>query len=56
MARNHLEKHEAQARIDAQMPLQQKVDKADYVLENNGSIDKLIEKTKQLITELKIKP
>ncbi len=37
----HITKTEAQARIDAQMPLSEKVKYADVVIENNGSPDEL---------------
>lgn len=37
MQRNQLSLEEAQARIDAQMPLEEKMKKADRVIENNGT-------------------
>lgn len=37
MARNQLTKVEAQQRIDAQLPLAEKVERADYVIDNAGS-------------------
>lgn len=40
MARNHLSQQAAQARIDSQMPLAQKVARADVVIDNGGNIDK----------------
>jgi dephospho-CoA kinase len=39
MSRNGLPHAEAQARIDAQMPLAEKVTRADYVIDNSGSIE-----------------
>jgi dephospho-CoA kinase len=49
MARNHLSKQEAEARIQSQMPLVEKVGLADEVIHNNGSIT---DTKKQLITIL----
>lgn len=40
MARNHLSQQAAQARIDSQMPLAQKVAQADVVIDNRANIDK----------------
>ncbi len=40
MARNHLSQQAAQARIDSQMPLEQKVARADVVIDNGANIDK----------------
>ncbi|MFK8182619.1 MAG: dephospho-CoA kinase [Phormidesmis sp.] len=37
MARNQLSAADAQSRIDAQIPLEQKCDRADFVLDNSGS-------------------
>ncbi|UII55142.1 dephospho-CoA kinase [Cytobacillus spongiae] len=37
--RNHLSKEEAIARIQSQMPLKEKVAQADYVIDNNGTIE-----------------
>jgi dephospho-CoA kinase len=42
MARNQLTASEAQARIDAQMSLQQKCELADYVLDNTGTQEQLL--------------
>jgi dephospho-CoA kinase len=41
MARNHLSQLEAQRRIESQMPLAQKCDRADVVLDNSGSVEAL---------------
>ncbi|MDG6767747.1 dephospho-CoA kinase [Lactiplantibacillus plantarum] len=40
MARNHLSQQAAQARIDSQMTLAQKVARADVVIDNGANIDK----------------
>lgn len=41
MKRNKLTKEEAADRIQSQLPITQKAEKADVVLDNNGSIDEL---------------
>jgi dephospho-CoA kinase len=41
MMRNHLTQQEAQVRIDGQMPLREKCDRADVVLDNSGSVEAL---------------
>ncbi|WP_066294595.1 dephospho-CoA kinase [Bacillus sp. FJAT-29937] len=50
MNRNHLSKEDATARINSQMPLKDKVQLADEVINNNGTI---AETEKQLIEILK---
>ena len=39
MLRDGLDRLAAKARVDAQMPLVQKVARADYVIDNNGSLE-----------------
>lgn len=46
--RNHLTVAEATKRIDSQMPVEQKVARADYVLLNNGSLIDLSRKVDEL--------
>jgi dephospho-CoA kinase len=41
MQRDHLTQQEAQARIDSQMPMAEKCDRADVVLDNSGSLSAL---------------
>lgn len=48
-----LERSEAQARIDAQMPLSEKIEYADFVIENNRTVDELREQVSLLWQELK---
>lgn len=55
--RSHLQNRpltekEAQARIDSQMPLSEKIEYADKVIENNGSLEMLKDQVDQLWTEL----
>ena len=44
---------EAQARIDSQMPLSEKIKYADFVLENDGTIEELEEKVGSLWHEIR---
>lgn len=46
MERNKISATEAQTKIDAQMPIADKVKKADIIIDNSGSVDDL----KTLIT------
>ena len=41
MARNHLTEEQAEARISAQMPLEQKLALADRVIDNSGTLEQL---------------
>lgn len=52
-AQNHpLTESEAQARIDSQMPISEKVKYADVVIENDGTPEELYEKVDQLWDQL----
>lgn len=53
MARNNYSKEEALERIRAQMPLQEKVHKANYVIENTGTIKELEEQLDKLLNRIK---
>ena len=44
---------EAQARIDSQMPLSEKVKYADFVIENNGTLEELEQKVDSLWHEIR---
>lgn len=48
-----LERVEAQARIDAQMPLSEKIKYADFVIANNNTVDELREQVNLLWQKLK---
>jgi dephospho-CoA kinase len=50
--RDSLTKEEAEARISAQLPLSQKVDTADFVIWNDGSIDELEASVDELLHQL----
>jgi dephospho-CoA kinase len=47
--RDHLTDTEAQQHIDAQMSLDEKRKLADYVIENNGSLDDLEQQVKSVL-------
>jgi dephospho-CoA kinase len=49
MKRDHLSLEEAQARIQAQMPLSEKCARADVVLDNSSTIDALLEQVAQAL-------
>ena len=48
-----LSRAEAQARIDSQMPLSEKVKYADFVVENNGTLEELERKVDGLWDEIR---
>jgi len=52
MKRDGATADEARARIRAQMPLAEKVAKADFVIENTGSLDDLNKRTDDVLTAL----
>lgn len=54
MARNKFTSDEAKSRISSQMPLKEKVLLADYVLDNNGSLENTREQLLQLLKDLGI--
>lgn len=54
MQRNSLSYEDAKKRIDSQMPLAEKVARADYVVDNTGTIKTLEEKLAQLLIKIKI--
>lgn len=53
MARNQYSRKEAEQRIGAQMPLEEKISFADVLLDNNGSVADLEEKAQALLQQLK---
>lgn len=52
MARNAYSKAEAELRIAAQMPLEEKKTQATLVLDNNGTLTELVEQVSQALTDL----
>lgn len=52
-ARDQLDDQQARARIQAQMPLAEKMNQADYVIDNTGDPAQLDEQIQQLVIELK---
>lgn len=53
MERDGFTQGEAQARIDSQLPIGEKVQLADYVLWNNGSKDELIREALHVLSKIK---
>jgi dephospho-CoA kinase len=53
MKRNSVSQADAMARIEAQMPLEQKVAMADYVIDTSDTIEHSVEQTMQVITKLR---
>jgi dephospho-CoA kinase len=51
MERNGFSKEEAEVRIRAQMPLREKITKADAVIDNNGSIEKTKEQLLNILAK-----
>jgi dephospho-CoA kinase len=49
MARNHLTHEAAQVRIESQMPLREKCDRADVVLDNSGAVEALYAQVDQAL-------
>ncbi|MBS9337943.1 dephospho-CoA kinase [Fructobacillus parabroussonetiae] len=54
MARDHLDEWAAQSRIKSQMPVQEKIAKADVVIENNGTAEELAQKVQDYLKHLEV--
>lgn len=52
MARDNLTEHEAKQRLSAQLPMKEKLRYADYVIDNNGSVEEAQAQVKKLHDEL----
>ncbi|QVK12586.1 dephospho-CoA kinase [Weissella ceti] len=52
MARNNLSPEDAQKRIDSQMPIAEKVKLADFVIDNDGSIDETYNQVQQVLEQI----
>lgn len=52
MARDHLSPAQARARIDAQMPLAEKLKVADYIIDNNGTRPQTLEQVDELYRQI----
>lgn len=53
MKRNSLTREDAMARINAQMPVEEKMRKATFLIDTNGSIEDSIKQTEKIILALK---
>ena len=49
VARDGLPEAAARARLRAQLPLEEKVEKADFVIENTGSLDALVARADEVL-------
>lgn len=56
MKRNELTEEEAASRISSQLPLREKAEKADAVIDNNGSVEDTLKQVEELLTEWGLKP
>ncbi|GIN38729.1 MULTISPECIES: dephospho-CoA kinase [Heyndrickxia] len=56
MDRNQFTETEAMARIQSQMPLEEKIEKSDAVINNNGTIDETEQQLNEIITKWFLKP
>jgi dephospho-CoA kinase len=52
MKRDNLTRDEALKRLSCQMDIKEKLKYADYVIDNSGQLDKTIEQTRALFSEL----
>jgi len=53
MKRNQLNRQEAENRIEAQMPIDEKRKYADYIIDNSGSIEETERQVEQLMDKLR---
>lgn len=53
MLRNQLSEQEADARLKAQLPLSSKVKRADFVVDNNGTLQETIQQVQTLVETIK---
>ncbi len=56
MKRNKMTEEEAASRISSQLPLREKVEKADAVIDNNGSVEDTLKQVEELLTAWGLKP
>ncbi len=55
-ARDNISESDARARIASQLPLQDKVERADFVIWNDGTPDELLESANALLAKLRAAP
>lgn len=56
MARNHLTREDALARIRSQMPIEEKKNRADEVIDNRGSLEKTREQLRKVLQKYNLIP
>ena len=54
MDRNNLSESEAKSRIESQMPLHEKMERADIVINNSGAVQKTLERVNEIIEKVLI--
>ncbi|UTE74134.1 dephospho-CoA kinase [Rossellomorea marisflavi] len=54
--RNELTEEEAASRISSQLPLREKAENADAVIDNNGSVEDTLKQVEELLAEWGLKP
>lgn len=52
ISRNNLTTVEANTRINSQMPIEEKMEKSEFVVDNTGSIEKLEQNIDKVIKEI----
>ena len=53
MQRNGLSRHDAEQRLAAQMPVREKADRADYVIDTSGSFEETETQVLKVLSELR---
>lgn len=53
MQRSGLSRHDAEQRLAAQMPVREKADRADYVIDTSGSFDETETQVRKVLSELR---
>ncbi|MEW4306474.1 dephospho-CoA kinase [Rossellomorea marisflavi] len=56
MKRNELTEEEAASRISSQLPLREKAEKADAVIDNNGSVEDTLKQVEELLAAWGLRP
>ena len=53
MSRNSLTKAQAMARLNAQIPIEKKLEKANFIIENSANLEILRQNVEQFLLKLK---
>ncbi|MFA5720413.1 MAG: dephospho-CoA kinase, partial [Acholeplasmataceae bacterium] len=52
MKRDHITKNEAIKRIDSQLPIEEKVSRSDYVIDNSKTVSHTLKQVQHVLKEL----